>query len=354
MTLGANKTADAGLRFLLAGASVVVIIAGLRAATPIILPFLIAVFLAIVNVPLMNWLVRQRVPKLVAVALTVLMAVSIVGGLVALMAASLNQFSVVAPTYQAQFQQLAVFIVGIADRYGLPADQWTSVIAPSGLFDLMGGVVGNTLSAVGGFLSNSFLVLLTVVFILFEAAGFGAKLKAAFGGDRDPFSPIARMISQVQSYLVAKTAISATTGLVIGTWVAVMGLDFPLLWGVLAFMFNFIPTLGSILAAIPAVVLAVIQPDLGPIAAAVIAGGYLAVNLVFGSFLEPMLMGRHLGLSTLVVFMSLVFWGWVWGPVGMLFSVPLTMAVKIALENTNEFRWVAVMLEAHPSVSHDV
>ena len=354
MTLGATKTADAGLRFLLAGASVVVIIAGLRTAAPIILPFLIAVFLAIVNVPLMNWLMRQRVPKFAAVILTVLMAVSIVGVLVALMAASLNQFTVVAPTYETQFQQLAVSIRGTAERYGFPADQWSTVIAPSGFFDLMGEVVGNTVSAVGGFLSNSFLVLLTVVFILFEAAGFGTKLKVAFGGGRDPFSPIARMVSQVQSYLVVKAAISATTGLVIGTWVAVMGLDFPLLWGVLAFMFNFIPTLGSILAAIPAVVLAVIQPDLGPITAAVIAGGYLAVNLVFGSFLEPMLMGRHLGLSTLVVFMSLVFWGWVWGPVGMLFSVPLTMAVKIALENTNEFRWVAVMLEAHPSTSRDV
>ncbi len=342
---------DAGIRFLLAGACLVVIIAGLRAAAPIILPFLIAVFLAVVNVPLMNWLVRIRVPKPAAVLLTILMAVSIVAVLVAVMATSLNQLTVVAPTYQEQFQQLAVSAIATAEQYGLPADQWTAAVAPSGLFDLMGGVIGNTLRAVGSFLSNSFLVLLTVVFILFEAAGFGTKLKIAFGEGSDPFGPMTRMASQVQNYLVAKTAISAATGLVVGIWVGVMGLDFPLLWGVLAFMFNFIPNLGSILAAVPAVLLAVIQPDLGPVTAAVIAAGYLAVNLVFGSFLEPTLMGRRLGLSTLVVFISLVFWGWVWGPVGMLFSVPLTMVVKIALENTNEFRWVAVMLDANPSAS---
>ena len=345
------RQGDGSIRFLIAGACLVVIVAGLRAAAPIILPFLVAVFLAVVNVPLMNGLVRMRVPKPAAVLLTILTAVSIVGILVAVMATSLNQLTVVAPTYQERFQVLVASTIAAAERYGLPADQWSAVVAPSGLFDLMGGVVGNTLRAVGSFLSNSFLVLLTVVFILFEAAGFGRKLKIAFGEGHDPFGPMTRMASQMQHYLVAKTAISATTGLVIGIWVAVMGLDFPLLWGVLAFMFNFIPTLGSILAAVPAVLLAFIQPDLGPVTAAVIGAGYLAVNLIFGSVLEPTLMGRRLGLSTLVVFISLVFWGWVWGPVGMLFSVPLTMVVKIALENTNDFRWVAVMLAAHPSVS---
>ena len=162
-----------------------------------------------------------------------------------------------------------------------------------------------------------------------------------------------RMASQVQNYLVAKTAISAATGVVIGMWVGLMGLDFPLSWGLLAFMFNFIPTLGSIFAAVPAVLLALIQPDLGPESAAIIAAGYLAVNVMFGSLLEPTLMGHRLGLSTLVVFISLVFWGWVWGPVGMLFSVPLTMVVKITLENTHEFRWVAVMLGANPSGAAD-
>jgi predicted PurR-regulated permease PerM len=155
-----------------------------------------------------------------------------------------------------------------------------------------------------------------------------------------------RMTQQVQKYLVIKTAISATVGTLVGLWVAAFGLDFPLLWGLLAFLFNFIPNLGSIFAAIPAVLLAIVQ--FGPGRAAVIAVGYVVINIVLGNFMEPTLMGRRLGLSTLVVFVSLVFWGWVWGPVGMLFSVPLTMVIKIALENTEEFRWVAVMLDANP------
>ena len=156
------------------------IIAGLRAAAPIILPFLIAVFLAVVNVPLMNWLMRNRVPKPIAVVLTVLTAVSIVGVLVGVMATSLNQLSVVAPTYQARLQELFESISTLAERYGMPADQLTTAMAPSGVLDLVGGVIGETLRALGSLLSNSFLVLLTVVFILFEAAGFGAKLKRAF------------------------------------------------------------------------------------------------------------------------------------------------------------------------------
>ena len=344
---------DAGLRFLIVAACVVVIIAGLRAAAPIILPFLIAVFLAVVNVPLMNWLMRNRVPKPVAVMLTILTAVSIVGILVGVMATSLNQLSVVAPTYQARLQELLVSATDLAERYGVPADQLTTAMAPSGVLDLAGGVIGDTLRALGSLLSNSFLVLLTVIFILFEAAGFGEKLKTAFGDTNDLFGPMTRMAAQIQNYLVAKTAISAATGVVIGMWVALMGLDFPLSWGLLAFMFNFIPTLGSIFAAVPAVLLALIQPDLGPLSAVVVAVGYLVVNVLFGSLLEPTLMGKRLGLSTLVVFISLVFWGWVWGPVGMLFSVPLTMVVKITLENTHEFRWLAVMLGTNPSRAVD-
>lgn len=350
MTASSRRSRDAGVRFLLAAASFVVIIAGLRAAGDLILPFLIAVFLAVVNVPLMNWLVRMRVPKPLAVLLTILTAVAVIAVLVAVLATSINQLTAAAPAYEARVRELGTSAIELGQRLGLPVAQWTAVeLAPSGMFDLIGGVIGNTVRAVGLFLSNTFLVLLTVIFILFEAAGFGRKIRLAFGTGGDPFGALSRMTAQVQTYLVVKTAVSAATGLIVGVWVALLGLDFPLLWGVIAFMFNFIPNLGSILAAVPAVLLAIVQ--LGPGRAAVIAAGYLAINLVFGSVVEPTLMGRRLGLSTLVVFASLVFWGWVWGPVGMLFSVPLTMVVKIALENTTEFRWVAVMLDANPAAA---
>ena len=339
---------DVGVRYLLPAACLVVIIAGLRAAAELILPFLIAVFLAVVNVPVMNWLVDKKVPKPLAVLCTVLLAVTVIGALVMFLAVAINQLTAAAPTYQARLRELAESLLAFAAGLGLPVEEWTSLdLAPSGMFDLIGGIVGDTVSTVGAFLSNTFLVLLTVIFILFEAAGFSRKITEAFGPRQGSFRKMARMASQVQTYLAVKAAVSVATGLTVGIWVALMGLDFPLLWGVLAFIFNFIPTLGSILAAVPAVMLAIVQ--FGPGRAAVIAVGYVAVNIIFGNGIEPSLMGRRLGLSTLVVFGSLVFWGWVWGPVGMLFSVPLTMAVKIAFENSREFRWVAVLLDANPA-----
>ena len=124
------------------------------------------------------------------------------------------------------------------------------------------------------------------------------------------------------------------------TWV--IGVDYPVLWGLLAFLLNYIPTLGSIIAAIPPVLLAMVQ--FGWTWALVVAMVYLAINICIGSLLEPRLMGRRMGLSTLVVFLSMVFWGWVWGPIGMILSVPLTMLLKILLMHSDDLRWVGVLL----------
>ena len=339
-----RQSSDAGMRFLVAAACLVVVVAGLRAAAQVILPFLVAVFLAVVSVPLMGWLQRYRVPRPLAVLSTMMTAAGLLGVLGLVVGRSVNQFRFVAPRYQARFESLLDSAIGLGDSLGLPVQEWRSLdlLPIGGMFDLLGGALG----AVASFASNSLLVLLTVVFILMEAVGFSAKLRAAFG-EGAQLGQLERMATQVQNYLVIKTAISAATGLTVGLWVAALGVDFPLLWGLVAFILNYIPTLGSIIAAVPAVLLAVVQ--FGLARAGLVAVGYLAINVVVGNFLEPMLMGRRLGLSTLVVFVSLVFWGFVWGPIGMLFSVPLTMVIKIALENTREFRWVAIMLDANPS-----
>jgi len=183
------------------------------------------------------------------------------------------------------------------------------------------------------------------VFILSEAAGFPAKLQAAFG-HRESSDRFANIKREVQHYLGIKTLISLTTGSIVAAATAIIGVDYPLLWGMLAFLLNFIPTFGSILAAIPPVMLATVQ--LGAGHALAVALVFVSVNVGLGNFVEPYFMGRRLGLSTLVVFLSLVFWGWVWGPVGMLLSVPLTMIVKIMLENTEDLAWVAVLLGAGP------
>ena len=334
---------DAGMRFLVAAACLVVVVAGLRAAAELVLPFLVAVFLAVVSAPLMGWLQRWHVPRPLAALCTILAAVGVVGVFGLIVGGSVNEFGAAAPRYQARLQSLLESGLRLASRTGVPVQDWRALdlLPVSGVFDLLGG----TLGAVASFASNTFLVLLTVAFILMEAVGFSAKLRAAFG-EGTQFLPLQRMTRQVQRYLVIKSTISAATGLLLGAWAALLGLDFALLLGLLAFFLNFIPTLGSVIAAVPAVVLAALQ--FGLARAGVVALGYLAINVIFGNLVEPTLMGRRLGLSALVVFVSLVFWGWVWGPIGMLFSVPLTMVVKIALENTRDFRWVAVMLDANP------
>jgi predicted PurR-regulated permease PerM len=149
----------------------------------------------------------------------------------------------------------------------------------------------------------------------------------------------------VNQYLAIKTLVSIFTGFAVGIWLWVLGVDFPLLWGVSAFLLNFIPNIGSIIAALPAVMLAFVQ--LGGVSSGLAALGFLVVNLVVGNIIEPRYMGKGLGLSTLVVFLSLILWGWVFGAVGMLLSIPLTIIVKLALEANPKTRWLALMLGSH-------
>lgn len=336
---------DRGARFLILAASLVVVVAGLKAAAPLILPFLVAVFLAVISIPLLTWLQQRKVPTALAVIITVLVDIAVLAALGLVVGRSVNEFTAAAPRYQQRIQGLVSAVMGALEARGVDTSQWQPVqfLNPGALFDM----VGSTLSAVTSVLSNTFLVLLTLIFILFEATAFPRKLRAAFGGRSEYTDRFAVVTRQIQRYLAIKTLISLATGVFAGLWVGLLGLGVPLLWGLIAFIFNYIPNLGSIIAAVPPILLALVQ--FGVWRAVGVAAGYVAINVVLANFLEPYLMGRRLGLSTLVVFMSLVFWGWVWGPVGMLLSVPLTMVVKIALENTADLRWIAVMLDPNPA-----
>jgi predicted PurR-regulated permease PerM len=193
-------------------------------------------------------------------------------------------------------------------------------------------------------LSNTLLIVLIVIFILLEVAGLPEKIKATFDNPETSLAQVNRFVDTVQRYVIIKSVISLITGIFIAVWLAIIGVDFPILWGLLAFLLNFIPSIGSIIAAIPAVLLALIQLGIGE---ALFAGlGYLVVNFVMGNIVEPRFMGSSLGISTLVVFLSLVFWGWIFGPIGMLLSVPLTMSVKIALDSRESTLWLSTLLSS--------
>jgi len=338
-----DQRLSGGTRFVVIAASLVVVIAGLKAASTIVLPFLASVFLAVFSLPVLYLLKRLRVPNPLAVLGTMLFVIAVLTGIGLLVGGSVNSFIEAAPHYRERLQEMTLEVRGWLAARGMDLSDLGDVelINAGAVMDL----AGNLLRAVTRLLQQTATVLLTMTFILLEATGFPAKLQAALGnnGGLERFT---KVHSEVQRYLGIKAVISLATGIFIGCWLWGLGVDFFLVWALLAFLMNFIPTLGSLLAAVPAVLLAAVQ--FGPGRALAVVLGYLAVNLVLGTFVEPHFMGRRFGLSTLVVFLSLVFWGWVWGPIGMLLSVPLTMILKILMENSDDFRWLAMLLDARP------
>jgi AI-2 transport protein TqsA len=323
-------------------AAAVIIIAGMKAATTILVPFILSAFIAIISAPAMFWLQRKRAPAVLAVFIVVV-GILMLGVLIgALVGQSVNDFSQDLNLYEATLKTRTTAALAWLSRVGIKADALPldRIFDPGAAMKLAASV----LNGLGNVLTNGFLILMTVIFMLLEATSLPTKLKAVMGSDttgpRKP--PWEHFINDVKHYMAIKTGISLATGVLIAVWMAVLGVDYPILWGVLAFALNYVPNIGSIIAAVPAVLLALIQ--LGPGRALAAAAGYVVVNLVMGNVIEPRFMGRGLGLSALVVFLSLIFWGWVLGPVGMLLSVPLTITAKIALDRRSETRWLAVVL----------
>lgn len=322
-------------------AAAVVVIAGLRAAQALVVPFMLALFLAIIAAPGVAWLRRRRVPAAVAILLVVIvmLAVLIVVGIV--LGRSVNLFIATIPQYQARMDGLVESIPEALARFNIEIDQ-AEIRDVMSLGSIMGWV-GSGLKGLASLLSNAFMISLIVVFMLFEAVWVPTKIRVAFGDASEKAQQISRAATQIQRYLAVKTIVSLATGVLVAIWTAIIGLDFFLVWGLLAFLLNFIPTIGSLIAAVPAALFALVQ--LGPGAALAVALGFLVINVTFGNIVEPNVMGRTLGLSTLVVFLSLVFWGWVLGTVGMLLSVPLTMIIKIILESSESTKPIAIMLD---------
>ena len=331
---------EVGGRVLISLAAFVVIVAGMKAAAPLLVPFLLALFITIVLAPVFDGLQRLGLPAgvaLLAVIIALVLVVTLIG---ALMGNSLQDFLRAFPGYQARLQETVAGLLQWLDGKGLEVSTGTvrQYLDPGKAMVMVTGM----LRGMGGLLTNGFLILITVIFLLLEASSFPDKWRVASGNAESSLADFRATARKINHYMGIKTLTSLATGIIIAGWLFLLGVDYPLLWGMLAFFLNFVPTIGSIIAAVPAVVLGLVQG--GVSLALLVSAGYLAVNIGIGTFAEPRFMGRGLGLSTLVVFLSLVFWGWVLGPVGMLLSVPLTIAAKIVLEGHSGTRWLAVML----------
>lgn len=321
-------------------ATVIFIIWGINQAQSVLVSFLVSVFFAALATPAVLWLEKKKVPIVVAVIIVVagMILCLIITGVV--VGTSINSFYEALPQYQTLIQgKVAAFKVFLA-RQGvtMPQNILLEYLNPEAIMNL----TARLLQGLGSAFSNIFLIILTVTFILFEVTSFPIKIRTILGDPLQAFPRFIKFVNDMKRYMVIKTFMSLATGVLATILLYVLDVDFPILWGFLAFLLNYVPTIGSIIAGVPAVFLAFILRGIW--IGVIVAAGYVAINLIIGIGIENILMGRKLGLSTLVVFLSLLFWEGLLGPVGALLCIPLTMTLKFALESDEKTQWIAVLL----------
>ncbi len=332
--------------WLITAAALVIVIAGVQAAATILVPMLLSVFIAIICWPLVEWLYRHKIPGWLAILLVVLGLLVLMTGVGLFVGKSIDSFIGNLPNYQNRLQanMLGLFAWLSERGFDLSRERFNEFLNPGRLMQWAGAMV----TALTGAFANTALILFYVTFMFLEAFILPTKLQLVFGDSKMALR-FELFFANLRRYLRLKTLISLLTGGTVTLWLTFLGVDYPILWGALAFVLNFIPNIGSFIAAVPAILLALVQ--FGPGTAFYTAMGYLVINTFIGGILDPRIVGIGLGLSTLVVFLSLIFWGWVLGPVGMFLSVPLTVIFKMFLEDNPRTRWVAVLLGGVRGVS---
>ncbi|GAA5144917.1 AI-2E family transporter [Prosthecobacter algae] len=342
-----------GSQMILTLACLVIVLAGMKAAAGVLVPMVYAFFLAVLSFPLLRWLTRHRIPGPVALAMTLLVNLGVLAGLITLAVRLLISFNADLPRYLRGIQRyLTDFgvwlddngIEGAKEMMGSLFD-WNTIIGYATQQDVMsriGAMLGSTFGTLATVFAGLVMILILMMFVLMEATGTHRRIVAVHLAGGPDFSGLMRSVTDIQKYLGIKTLISALTGLLAGAWCWFFDLQYPLLWAILAFIFNYIPAVGSSAASIPAIVEALVQHGGG--AALGIALGYGGINFALDNFVQPQLLGNRFGISALVVVLSVIFWGWLWGPMGMFLAVPLTMVMKVLLDNSEEFRWVSVAM----------
>jgi AI-2 transport protein TqsA len=330
--------------YLVTAAALVIVIAGMRAASGILVPFLLAMFVAGICAPLYQGMRRRRVPTALAILAVVLVMLGGIMLLIGVVERAVSGFADNLPRYQAAFMvqtgriQAWLAANGIEVSGELLRDQFNPQVLIRNL-----GAIAVTLRDL---LTTTFIVVLVAVFILLEGVALPDKVSRVPGFSSTGWAHLTRIVADLRRYMFLKTVMSLLTGALVALWLLLLGVDFAILLGVLAFALNYIPAIGSIVAAFPGILLAFIEFGLGTSLLA--AAGYVAINVGVSNGLEPRYLGNGLGLSPLVVIVSVLFWGWVLGPMGMLLSVPLTMSLKIALESDQGTRWLAVLMSGRP------
>jgi AI-2 transport protein TqsA len=329
-----------GYKALITLAATVVVLAALKWSAELTVPLLLAAFISAALTPLMKRLTGWRVPVPAAVTSVLLLVLVIVVGFSLLVGVAGSQLVDTLPRFESSFERrklglaywlsthrLATFAPGVLAFKTSGLAQGAVTWALTGSPDVI-GVLG--------------IIVFVTAFILLESRTFQGKLASALHWDRERFVEIEHTLHEVQKYMLVKVWLSVLVGLLCGLWCTLLGLENAVLWGLLSFALNFIPVFGSLIATVAPTAAALIL--LGPGGAAAVFAGLFVIHNVIGNVVEPKVMGHAMGLSPLVVTIGILFWGWLFGPVGALLSVPLTMIVKIAFANTDDLAWVAVLL----------
>ncbi len=318
------------------GAAVVIVLAGVRVATPIFGPFLVAVFFAMITAPVMTWLTRRGVPPVLAAGTVVAGLIGILVGVLAFLGMAFTGFIRSLPQYQASLEAQAAVL---AD-YGIDPGSFTvwDYIDQGFVIQQVAGLARQ----VGTITFDALLAFIGIGFLLIE----GPRVKAALARRLGPQSPLYRHFSQsgriLIDYVVVRTKVNLITGVGTGLFLALLGVDFAVLWGFIAFVLSYVPYIGLAAAAIPPTLLALIK--FGPAGALAVIVAMTLVDAAAENLVLPRMAGRELNLSPFVVLFSVVFWGFILGAVGVFLAIPLTIAVKLLLESWEETRWIGELM----------
>lgn len=332
-------------KVLVATASIIVILAGIKMAGEIIIPFLLSLFIAIICSPIIKFMTKRHIPLGLAIGLLLGLIVLIFFFLAGMFNGAIQEFTASIPQYKVLLTERLDTVFALIKAYNLPISITQEDVLNKFDPSVVMNFVSRLLLSFSGVVSNIFVLFLVVIFMLFESPMAKYKLALALSPDDDLSNEeyyLNQVLDGVIGYLGVKTVVSALTGISIWILLIVLDVQYAVLWATLAFLLNYIPNIGSFLAGIPIVLQALLLNGFSVGIGVLI--GVVGINMLFGNVLEPKMMGKRLGLSTLVVFLSLLFWGWLLGTVGMLLSVPLTMALKIALESSRSTRRYAVLL----------
>jgi predicted PurR-regulated permease PerM len=319
--------------------SFVIIIGGLKMASQAVVILFLSIFISSILSPVLARLQKFKVPKYLAYLLIFMMIAVTLLFVVYIINTSLKDFGNNLPFYEMKLKKIVLDFLSWLNGFGFEIEP-KSILEDfnfGALFNFTAGAAGN----IGLFLSKMMLVFIGVFFILVESTHFEKKLDIIFKGDKDAKRNFRLFSHNIQKYFSIKTLTSLLTGVMITVTLIFFDIDYPVLWGFLGFLLNFIPVIGSIIAAIPALFMALIHHDLTTVAYLSLV--YLVINNLISNVLEPKFMGEGLGLSPAVIFFSLIFWGWVLGPTGMFLAVPLTMTLKIAFDSSEKTKWIGIL-----------